>query len=67
MKNLQKKLYKIELKDSTYKDYVTSKTLENPKLIVDFRNDTQRRIALGDYTLSDIKLDEIVYRLNQDI
>lgn len=63
----KKKLYKIELKDSTYKDYVTSKTLENPKLIVDFRNDTQRRIALGDYTLSNIKLDEIVYRLNQDI
>lgn len=59
----KKKLYKIELKDSTYKDYVTSKTLENPCLIVDFRNEISRRIALGDYTLSNSKLDEIVYRL----
>lgn len=66
VKPSKKKLYKLELKGVKYKDYVTSQTIENPNLIIDFRSETYRRIALGDYTLNDTKLDEIVYRLNID-
>lgn len=63
VKPSKKKLRKVEVGEMASKDFVTEITKKNPQLIKDFRSETKRRIALGDFSISNDKLDEIVYNL----
>lgn len=51
-----------EICETPSKDYVTEYTINNPELIIEFREEAKRRIKLGDYTLRDEELDELLYK-----
>lgn len=57
----KKIIMKEEISGIKWKDFNAEYTIKNPKLIVEFREEMMRRIRIGEYSITDEELDNILY------